>query len=410
MKELKEKIEQIPAKLRIAIFDACQSGAITRLKGAKVVRPFLVEQDLKSHGSIFITSSSGDESSQESDQLKGSFFTQNWLSGLRGAADASGDRRVSLMEAYQYAFQNTLIQTKSTEGGAQHPNAQFKMDVDGDIILTDLNSGTGGLLFKKDLTGDILVTDSKANVLGEFHKDPDQESFLALPPGNFRIFQRHGNRMRQCSVKIRGVETEPVEKDGFTSGFQFLGFAKGGSRQEEVPSSWRMSDWSFQFPLEIGIGFVSGGFYRSFIGQVGYQFLPHLDVVADYAIHQMNRTQSAFRGAGVNQDMRLGLQSGKFLSPNLEFLGMLFHGIHIQKENSGYFKSCPGSTNEISCREYVPGEDRYWHWAGGTGVELSIRLWVWSQLSAELNYGLEYSWLDKGFRATSLNFIPSFHF
>jgi len=41
--------------------------------------------------------------------------------GLRGAADASGDGRVTLGESYQFAFQETLAQTTTTQGGAQHP-------------------------------------------------------------------------------------------------------------------------------------------------------------------------------------------------------------------------------------------------------------------------------------------------
>ena len=58
-----------------------------------------------------MTSSSENEAAQESERLRGSFFTHALLTGVRGAADASGDGKVTLGEAYQFAFNETLAQT-----------------------------------------------------------------------------------------------------------------------------------------------------------------------------------------------------------------------------------------------------------------------------------------------------------
>jgi uncharacterized caspase-like protein len=55
-------------------------------------------------GEVVITSSSADELSQESDEVGGSYFTHYLLSGLRGAADTSGDGEVTLDEAYRYVY------------------------------------------------------------------------------------------------------------------------------------------------------------------------------------------------------------------------------------------------------------------------------------------------------------------
>lgn len=54
-------------------------------------------------GRVYITSSAAGERAQESDEIQGSVFTHYLLAGLRGAADDSGDRRVSLEEAYRFA-------------------------------------------------------------------------------------------------------------------------------------------------------------------------------------------------------------------------------------------------------------------------------------------------------------------
>ena len=111
----------------ITILDACASGAITRLKGGRPHPAFLTDASSQVKGYAFLTSSSENEAAQESERLQGSFFTQALLTGLRGAADVSGDGRVTLGEAYQFAFTETLAQTTSTQGGAQHPAYDIKM-------------------------------------------------------------------------------------------------------------------------------------------------------------------------------------------------------------------------------------------------------------------------------------------
>ena len=78
-------------------------------------------------GYAFLTSSSENEAAQESERLRGSFFTHALLTGLRGAADVSGDGKVTLNEAYQFAFNETLVQTTPTQAGAQHPAYDIKM-------------------------------------------------------------------------------------------------------------------------------------------------------------------------------------------------------------------------------------------------------------------------------------------
>ena len=287
--QLKERIDKVPAKLRIGILDACQSGAITRIKGARLVQPFLVGQSLKSAGSILIASSSEDENSQESEQLRGSFFTHHWHSALRGAGDASGDRRVSLLEAYQYAYNKTLVQTKDSRGGAQHPNAQFKLDTEGDVILTDLNNGIGGLKFAPDLEGEILVANVQAEVMAEIRKEPGSESFLALPPGKYRVFQRIGRRTRQGRVNLAGAETRQVRDRDLSVGFLQGGTSKGRGVEEDVELPWKVEDWSSQAPLELGIGYVNGILNDSWVARAGYKFHPHLAGTVSYVAHIWDR-------------------------------------------------------------------------------------------------------------------------
>ena len=114
-RSLRDRLDQIPADVRIAVLDACASGAFTRIKGGRARPPFLVDESSSMRGHAFLTSSAATEVAQESDRIRASYFTHYLLSGFRGAADASGDGRVTLSEAYEFAFRETVGRTVDTK-------------------------------------------------------------------------------------------------------------------------------------------------------------------------------------------------------------------------------------------------------------------------------------------------------
>ena len=122
------------------ILDSCRSGALLALKGGTLGQPFDIRlaDDLVSTGEAMIASSAADEAALESSEIGGSFFSHHFISGLRGAADASGDGVVTLAEAYQYAFARTLRTTSDTTVGPQHPAYDYHLAGRGDLVLTRL--------------------------------------------------------------------------------------------------------------------------------------------------------------------------------------------------------------------------------------------------------------------------------
>ena len=88
-------------------------------------------------GFAIITSSTADESSQESDRLRASFFSHHLVNGLRGAADANGDHIVSLDEVYTYTYAETLRSSGRTMA-LQHPTYRVDLKGKGDVVLTRL--------------------------------------------------------------------------------------------------------------------------------------------------------------------------------------------------------------------------------------------------------------------------------
>ena len=188
-KELRSRIEALPADVRITVLDACGSGAIVRAKGGQRRPAFLMDESSNMHGTAFLTSSTEDEVSQESDRLKASFFTHAFVSGLRGAADLNGDKKVTLGEAYQYAFQETLDRTESTTGGTQHPSRDLNLSGSGDVVLTDLRGSSAAIVLSKELQGRFYIRDAQGQLVAELHKPLGREIELGLSPGNYQVRQ-----------------------------------------------------------------------------------------------------------------------------------------------------------------------------------------------------------------------------
>jgi hypothetical protein len=194
---LRERLESVPADVRIGILDACASGAVTRPKGGKVRSPFTIDQSSDMRGQAFLASSSADESAQESDRLGSSFFTHYLISGMRGAADVSGDGRVTLNEAYQFAFSETLSRTVGTRGGPQHPVYEITMTGTGDVIVTDLRQTTAGFVVAAPVEGRFYVLDDRRRLVLEFFKPAGRSVDIGLEPGVYDVrFEREPKALR----------------------------------------------------------------------------------------------------------------------------------------------------------------------------------------------------------------------
>jgi caspase domain-containing protein len=184
---LRDRLDRITADVRIAVLDACASGAFTRLKGGRARPPFLVDESADMRGHAFLTSSAETESAQESDRIGASYFTHYLVSGFRGAADTSGDGKVTLNEAYQFAFAETLRRTIDTRGGAQHPSYDINLSGTGDVVMTDVRQTTATLVLGDDLDGRFFIRNASQELVVELHKPQGRTVELGLEPGVYEI-------------------------------------------------------------------------------------------------------------------------------------------------------------------------------------------------------------------------------
>lgn len=200
--ELRRALENVPADVRVVILDSCASGAVVRAKGGTMRPAFLVDESVDVRGSAFLTSSSADEAAQESDRLGASFFTHFLVSGLRGAADQSQDGRVTITEAYQFAYAETLDRTARTQAGPQHAAWDIRLAGTGDLVMTDVRATTAGLVADEPVEGRLTVRDGARRLVAELYKPAGRRVELGLTPGRYTVLVDRGGRLREASFSV----------------------------------------------------------------------------------------------------------------------------------------------------------------------------------------------------------------
>jgi hypothetical protein len=204
-------LESSRASVRLAVVDACRSGALTRVKGVHAAPAIEVRlsEELATRGEAVITSSTADEAARESDGLRGSFFTHHFVSGLRGAADQSRDGRVTLGEAYDYAYAHTVAQAS----GGQHPTFKYDLAGRGDIVLTSLSEAGAWLSFGDGASGWYFILTEDGTVLGEVDVSHGAVK-VAVAPGRYELRKRTlpGHQVMHVTV-ARGEERAILDAD-----------------------------------------------------------------------------------------------------------------------------------------------------------------------------------------------------
>lgn len=186
---LKRDVRVIDSTARIGILDACRSGSITRLKGARVTGSlFGGEQRLAANGEVWMTATSADEAAQESESLRGGFFTHYLVSGLRGAAD-TGDGLVNVNELYEYTYRKVVARTGQA-GTTQRPHFDVNLSGAQGLSLTDVRTADAALVLSEQAPGHISVLRmSDSTQLAEVDVSA-REVTLALPAGRYLVRRR----------------------------------------------------------------------------------------------------------------------------------------------------------------------------------------------------------------------------
>jgi len=165
MPTFQELWDQIEARRKVFIVDACNSGGFSGVRGAgfkgfediteaeaeaaaeakaiaantkvtSTVKPKIVKgltnRSLSKSKAVF-SACRADQKSLESDKLKHGIFTYTLLSGLKGAADENNDGNINLRELKSYLTLNVPEEARR-QGGSQTP--VIKIQLDSEVFLS----------------------------------------------------------------------------------------------------------------------------------------------------------------------------------------------------------------------------------------------------------------------------------
>jgi hypothetical protein len=204
-----------------------------------------------------LTSSAAGEDSQESDELRASFFSHYLASALLGSGDANHDGRVTLGEAFGYASDRTLEATMGTIAGAQHPTYRFELGGRDDLVLTQPGAPSRSLgILEFPTAGTYLLHKGTAAgpIFAELATD-DAGRRVAVEPGPYHVVQRAKDHLLEEDLVVAPGATVSVDvnemrrvdyarvvrKGGTEESFALSAFVQGGARSPllDLGTAWQ---------------------------------------------------------------------------------------------------------------------------------------------------------------------------
>ncbi len=361
--DLRRMIGDLDAEVKIAVVDACESGALLRGKGGVHQPGFLRDESILVRGEAYLVSSSADEASQESDRLAASFFTYHLVAALRGAADADRDRRVTLEEAYDYAYAETVRGTESSWVGAQHPNYDIALQGRGDVVLTDLRARDSVIRFDEALDGLVSIRDAKGGLVAEVRKTVGTPMSYTVPAGHYVVRLRARSAQYRAEVDVTAAAPASVSvavlKDEGPLALNRL----RGAFQPRRPKHEGASSRTVPFVFELAPRFGTAGF-ESHLG------------VRGFALDVLGSELDSLTGGSIGAVSVLhGDLTGASLEALTSVVGGELHGVQIGTVNAaGSVDGAQlGLVNyagdhafgaQIGAANWVRGRQRGIQWAG----------------------------------------------
>ncbi len=391
--ELKESLDSLSSQLQLVVLDACQSGSFSRLKGGTIEAPLELPQDKNNSGRVVLYSSADTEFSQESEYLGHSVFSFYFTNGLKGMADQSGDRKVTVDEAYNYAYHQTVAATVNSSGGIQHPGYLFNYSGRNDIVLSDMTSDSTGIILDRSLEGSFVVLNPSRDVIADFVSSGDRDMFIALNPGRYSIYKNADGSASRRRVDISS-SVQYIEANTF-------------KEIRSIPSTGKGESERLRFSLGVRAGVLCRDHTSLGNSIVDNSFYSEIAIPLTSALN----VYPPYYGGAITLNFPQGLITdfsimGAHLSANQNLSGT------VSGPNSDEYSSSLAITEELSIFEITSiigyrfdrGFVRNVHLGGGLG--LTFNTFSASGVYKESLFNSEYLY-DLSDRDISLSFLLS---
>jgi hypothetical protein len=362
--EIDQLVRGSAAGVRLLIVDACRSGALTRVKGGKSAPSFAIKLDtrLAEQGVVFLTSNSANEDAQESDVLKGSFFTHYLVSGLMGAADADSDGKIDLEEAYQHASTNTIRATSGTFAGTQHPTFRYDLRGRGKLVLTALPANTANRATVELPAGKTYLL-MEGGILGRVAAEVmaiDAARKISVKPGRYFVRGRGPDFLLEGDIQVSAGDAL-VLKDEQLGRVAYARLVRKGQDTGRVAHG-PQAGYRMRTALSRGISLCHGFFAGYAIELANLSLMPRLGFCQSGFSNEILSASADQLDVGVriahawdlpNVSVDLGLDAGVAL------LHQSFTTVGVapdRNSGAGYIGASVGVTVDIPAGFYLLGE------------------------------------------------------
>lgn len=247
LRDLKRRLTDKRAAVRVGVIDACRGGGWTGTKGLTPSDPFEVDLELgfASKGTALIASSSGLEDAHESAKLRGSFFTHHFTVGLRGAGDGDSDGLVTLSEAFDYAKTRTVRDTALHTESPQNPSFRINLRGRRDLPLSQVSAASTRLTLTQAVGPLELIHLDSGLVILEIPRGK-RAMTLAVPPGRYVVRREKGGKLYAVEIEIAAGRSARVAEAQLT----LVGSDRLAVKGDEDPEPDQARD-------EISFGFLA---------------------------------------------------------------------------------------------------------------------------------------------------------
>jgi hypothetical protein len=383
-------LNDLPSELKIMVLDACESGDFLRAKGGHFLQdlPVQIENNLKSRGSVIISSTSRGELAQESDEYQGAVFSHHFQNGLRGLADYNGDGWIGLQEAFEYSRRATRMDMAKEGGLQQNPSFDFDLVGGSDPGLIPIDNGRSWMMLRHFPSGNLDVFDANSlNRVARVWLSGADSLAYRIPTGGYLFRFHEGGK--------EFLHTNIVDRNGGI-------LIDRRKFQEKVPGSWASKGRGpvvYLDGLQTGIG-APHPFPGISMRMARADFVTRTagaKRTISIAYATGSRTDTTVKATNDLQMYRLGGSKAFFMAGSrrlrLSGGGLLSYSLVRQDLTDFRF---PGSEIPIGS-EFAPAKTRQWANLYQLGVPLELewsafgRFWV----SGEAVYSV-YGYRDSG--------------
>jgi hypothetical protein len=153
------------------------------------------------------------ESSHESEELRGSFFTHHFVAGLRGAAAPRGESVVTLTQAFGYARERTVRDTAAVASVPQHPSFSMNLHGRSDLPLARLDESPSSLAVQ-EVEGPLQLIELTSGLVVLEMPSGERALKLSVAPGRYLVRRQAEGRNYAREVEVQpGGNVEVREQD-----------------------------------------------------------------------------------------------------------------------------------------------------------------------------------------------------